>query len=162
VNIFVVDLDPAQAARDLCNQHCVKMVTESAQLLATCFPRGTVRFKYTHVNHPCAKWVRQSLSNYKWLVAHGLWLAEEYSTRYYGRVLKSTDVLLACAELTPDMPDVGLTPFARAFKPPWNVKLAGISDVVEAYRAYYIGDKSRFARWAPRAVTPDWWPVQGA
>jgi hypothetical protein len=31
-------------------------------------------------------------------------------------------------------------------------------DPVEAYRAYYIGEKAGFARWAPRATAPDWWP----
>ncbi len=161
MNVFILDRDPQVAASMQCNQHVVKMVTETGQLLSTCFPRGTLRFKYTHVNHPCAKWVRQSLTNYKWLLAHGLWLAEEYSIRFCGRVHGSSDVLLACTELTPDLPDVGLTPFARAIKEPWKAQTAHL-DIVSAYRAYYIGDKSRFARWAPRAVPPAWWPNKGA
>lgn len=161
MNVFAVDLDPQVAASMLCNQHVVKMITETGQLLATCFPPGTLRFKHSHVNHPCAVWARSSLANYRWLLAHGLWLAEEYSIRYFGRIHGSLDVLEACVELAPALPDIGLTPFARAIKEPWKAQTAHLS-VVEAYRAYYVGDKARFARWAPRAVPPEWWPVRGS
>jgi hypothetical protein len=29
-------------------------------------------------------------------------------------------------------------------------------DAIEAYRAYYIGEKLKFAKWEPRAKRPDW------
>lgn len=160
MNIFVVDLDPAQAAHDLCNRHVCKMVIETAQLLATCYPLGTLRYKHTHVNHPCAVWARASLSNFRWLLAHGLWIAEEYAARY-GRDHASAEVIESCLGLTPAIQDVGLTPFARAIKEPWKTQTACLS-VVDAYRAYYLGDKARFARWSPRAVAPSWWPDQEA
>lgn len=143
-----------------CNKHVVKMVTETAQLLATCFPNGSLRFWHTHFGHRCGRWVRSSLSNYKWLLLHGIELADEY-TRRYGKVHGSADVLDACLFMTPDIPDVGLTPFARAIKEPWAT-LTAQDDVVTAYRKYYVGDKSGFARWAPRARAPDWWPDPGA
>jgi hypothetical protein len=49
-----------------------------------------------------------------------------------------------------------MTPFVIAIKDPtyWR------SDAIEAYRAYYIGEKKRFARWAPRAAPPLWWPFE--
>jgi hypothetical protein len=56
------------------------------------------------------------------------------------------------------LPDVGLTPFARAIKEPWKAQTASL-DAVGAYRAYYMGDKSRFAAWEPRARQPTWWKV---
>lgn len=158
MNIFVLNEDPVLAAQDQCNKHVVKMVIETAQLLTTCFPPQTLRFKYTHVNHPCAVWVRQSLSNYKWLVVHGIALCEEYTKRY-GRVHQSSDVIEQCLELIPNMPDLGLTPFARAIKEPWKTTTAHLS-VVEAYRQYYIGDKAKFAKWAPHTTQPTWWPYQ--
>jgi len=156
MNIFVLSEDPIQAARDQCNKHVVKMVTESAQLLTTCFPKGTLRFKYTHINHPCAKWARESLTNYKWLLVHANELSDEY-TRRYGRVHASSDVIDACLDLTPDIPDVGLTPFARAIKQPWKDQSMHMH-IVDAYRYYYVGDKARFAKWEPRARIPEWWP----
>jgi hypothetical protein len=151
MNIFVLSEDPVQAARDQCNKHVVKMLLESVQLLVTAFPPGTTRYKHTHFNHPCAKWVRSSLSNYEWLMKHACELCNEY-TRRYGRVHRSERVI---DELVgePKLPDAGMTPFVQAM--PQQYKR---DDVVEAYRAYYIGEKARFARWAPRAQPPAWWP----
>jgi len=151
VNIFVVDEDPILAARDLCNKHVVKMLLESAQLLVTAFPPGTTRYKHTHVNHPCAKWVRASLSNYEWLLKHACELCNEY-TRRYGKVHKTEEVI-ASLEEAPTLDDVGLTSFVQAMPDKYKGPNA-----VAAYRAYYVGDKARFAKWAPRAVPPTWWP----
>tara|TARA_R100000081_G_C4810421_1_gene170718 strand:- start:1784 stop:1945 length:162 start_codon:yes stop_codon:yes gene_type:complete len=33
-------------------------------------------------------------------------------------------------------------------------------DPIQSYRKYYIKDKVRFAKWEPRAKTPDWF-LQG-
>lgn len=160
MNVFVTDVDPQVAAANLCNSHVVKMCLETAQLLATCYPPGTLRYKHTHVNYPCAVWARASLSNFRWLLAHGLWIAEEYAVRY-GRDHASAEVIESCLGHDPAIPDLGLTPFARAIKEPWKSQTAHLP-VVEAYRAFYLGDKARFARWAPRARPPEWWPDQEA
>lgn len=153
MNIFVLSADPIQAARDQCNKHVVKMVLESAQLLVTAFPKGVTPYKHTHFNHPCAVWMRSSLSNYGWLLAHACELCNEY-TRRYGKVHKSEAVIMSLD--VPDLPDVGLTPFARAIKEPWKSQSLHMP-IVEAYRYYYHGDKARFAKWAPRASAPSWW-----
>jgi len=155
MNIFILDLDPQIAAQMQCNKHVVKMVTETAQLLVTCFPNHTLRYKHTHFNHPCARWARASLSNYKWLLVHGLALGDEYTKRY-GRHHKSSEVIEDCLNLTPNIVDIGLTPFARAIKEPWKTKTAAV-DVVSAYREYYLGDKAKFAKWKPKTSPPSWW-----
>ncbi len=160
MNIFVTDTDARIAAINLCNRHVCKMALETAQLLATCYPPGTLEYKHTHVNHPCAVWARTSLSNFRWLLAHGLWIAEEYAVRYR-RDHASAVVIEACVDLVPDIPDIGLTPFARAIKEPWKSQTAHLS-ITEAYRTFYVGDKARFARWAPHSHAPAWWPDQEA
>jgi hypothetical protein len=84
MNIFAIYRCPVQSARHLVDSHVVKMVLESAQMLANCFshdqladetcPRtqtGTVR-KYAHYNHPCSKWVRASRENMRWLIDHAI------------------------------------------------------------------------------------------
>ena len=84
MNIFAIYRCPLKSARHLVDSHVVKMVLESAQMLANCFSRemladetcprtqtGTVR-KYAHYNHPCSKWVRASRENMRWLIAHAL------------------------------------------------------------------------------------------
>jgi hypothetical protein len=158
MNIFILNEDPMLAARDQCNKHVVKMLLESAQLLVTAFPPGTTRYKHTHVNHPCATWVRASLSNYEWLLKHACELCNEY-TRRFGKVHKTERIIAELGE--PDLPDIGLTPFARAIKEPWKTQTSHMP-IVEAYRVFYIGDKARFAKWQPRATAPAWWPYEEA
>ena len=141
MNIFALDLNPEQAAQWHVDKHVVKMLLESAQLLITAFPPGTTPYKHTHVNHPCAKWARASLANYAWLLEHARALCDEYTKRY-GKVHKSEEVI-ASLDRAPSVPDGPMTPF---------------EDPVKAYRAYYVSEKARFARWAPRAEPPEWWP----
>jgi hypothetical protein len=158
MNIFILSENPIQAARDQCNKHVVKMILESAQLLVTAFPAGTTEYKHTHFNHPCGKWVRSSVTNFKWLLLHAIELCEEY-TRRYGRTHKSESLIYNLIDLKPALPNVGLTPFVRAIKEPWKTQTASMS-IVDAYQHYYVGDKARFARWAPRAKAPNWWPFE--
>ncbi len=136
------------------------MIVESAQLLATSHPSGAAPYKRTHVNHPCSKWVNQSLVNYRWLVLHALTLCEEYTKRY-DKVHKTEAVIDWFLYNEPVLPNVGLTPFARAIKEPWKSESLHMP-IVDAYRRFYVGDKSRFAKWSPRAKPPEWWPDQNA
>lgn len=158
MNIFIVDEDPCVAARALCNKHICKMIVESAQLMSAAYPRGSTRYAHTHVNHPCALWARQSLSNFKWLMLHSLEMCEEYTRRYH-RTHKTESVIYEMLDALPNIPDVGLTPFARAIKEPWKTQTMNLP-IVEAYRQFYIGDKAKFAKWAPHAQPPRWWPYE--
>jgi hypothetical protein len=156
MNIFVLNEDPELAARDHCDKHVVKMILESGQMLCAAHQPGTAPWKRTHYNHPCTVWVRASKANYEWLCRLGLELCAEY-TRRYGKRHKSEDVIMWCTENIPNnLPDVGLTPFAVAIKNPLYVK----ESAVESYRAYYLGDKIRFARWR-HCDPPSWWRPGG-
>lgn len=153
MNIFVLDKDPRIAAEDLCDQHVTKMLLETAQLLCGPFPQGTAPYKRTHYNHPCAVWTRASQGNYLWLVEHGLALADEFRHRY-GKTHKSEAVIRWC-DLYRDMTEVpydDATQFVQAM--PEEFKR---HDPVEAYRAYYRGSKSRFAKWTKTRPPPYWW-----
>lgn len=154
MNIFVLNEDPLLAAHDHCNKHVVKMIVESAQLLVTAFPAGTTAYKHTHFNHPCAKWVRASLANWWWLWRHHTEMCAEYTKRY-NKIHKTEFV--TCALIRPDLPNIGLTPFAQAMPEKYRGP-----DPVAAYRSYYIAEKARFAKWAPRTSAPAWWPYQEA
>jgi hypothetical protein len=161
MNVFAVDVDPKIAAQSLCNKHVCKMPLESAQLLCTAYPLETsTPYQRTHVNHPCARWTRQSSANFEWLLLHSFALCDEYTARF-GRTHASEAIIIWCAENAPPLPNVGLTPFARAIKEPWKAQTLDLP-VDEAYRRYYVGDKARFARWTPRARPPSWWPDQRA
>lgn len=155
MNIFVLSSDPVEAAKAQCNKHVVKMIVETAQLLSSAHSKDIAPYKHTHVNHPCAKWARASLGNYRWLVRHGIALCVEYTKRY-SKIHKTQAVLAWLRDNEPRFEDIEMTPFAIAIK---NTDYHN-SDPVKAYQAYYIGDKKQFAKWAPRAKSPDWWPFQ--
>jgi len=152
MNIFVLSEDPEEAARMQCDRHVLKMILESGQMLCAAHEPGEAPWKRTHFNHPCTVWTRSSKANYEWLAVHGLELCAEY-TRRYGRRHKAEDVLVWAAQNIPrNLPDVGLTPFAVAIKDRQYHK----ADVVSSYRAYYLGEKARFARWR-YCDPPSWW-----
>ena len=156
MNIFVVDENPFVAASMLCDQHVVKMVTESAQLLATAHrvleSQHAVPYKPTHHNHPCSVWARQTTGNYTWLYAHACGLALEFKCRFGHSNHKAIENLPNLSVVPSKLPFGGVTKFALAMP-----DLYKALDTVEAYRNYYNGEKLKFARWT-RCLTgpPDW------
>ena len=159
MNIFVLDSDPRIAAEQHCDKHVVKMLLETVQLLSTaCVIHGApAPYKATHRKHPCTIWVAASKANYAWLVELGLALSDEYKKRF-GKSHLSGRRLLEILDAPRAMPELGLTPFAQAM--PEQYKQIG--DAVAAYRAYYLGEKARFAKWSRGAEVPAWWFAEAA
>ena len=150
MNIFVLDENPAIAATYACDKHVVKMILESAQMLCSVHPEGTAPYKRGFYNHPCTRWVRESSDNYEWLIQHAYALCDEYSVRY-GKIHKSEEVIEWCDTNRPELPEIGMTPFAQAMPEEYKN-----DDAVEAYRAYYLGEKTAFAEWKNDNV-PFWY-----
>jgi len=161
MNIFMVDKDASKAAQDLCDKHVVKMILESCQMLSTAHhfygsaessPR---MYKAAFAHHPCTKWVITSRSNYCWLWRHAFELCNEYRTRFGPQDHKCRGMLIDALYITPiHQPELGFTTPAQAM--PEQYKRTG-SDYVAAYRAYYLGEKVRFATWNRGRTAPDWW-----
>lgn len=154
MNIFVLDTNPTIAAKQHCDKHVVKMITESVQMLSTVhrLNGNEVGYRKTHYNHPCTKWVAQSPQNYQWLVELTLALHDEWRYRYNHppeRMHKSVEVMLTLP--SPDfLSNKGLTPFAQAMPEQYKS-----DDAVKAYRAYYLGEKSNILTYTKREC-PDW------
>lgn len=140
MNIFVLDVNPIRAAEMHCDKHVVKMILETAQLLSTAHhvldeePIEGI-YKKTHMNHPCAVWVRESIGNYTWAFLLGRALCKEY-TRRYGKVHKTEAVLELLSKEPKNIPREGKTKFVQAMPDEYKSE-----DVVEAYQRYYIGEK---------------------
>jgi hypothetical protein len=175
MNIFCLDQDPEKAARDLCDAHVIKMIVESAQMLASCFaldrlaasdcPRaltGTPRI-HGHSNHPCTRWAMASSANMDWLILHALSMCHEKHRRYGGSHF-SESFIRWCDLRRNDsiVPIGGLTEFAVAISADQQCrKHQGFDELpaIEKYRLYYIYDKSRFAKW--KFCSPPKWFTQG-
>jgi hypothetical protein len=163
MNIFVLSYDPVHAAQMQCDKHVVKMILESAQLLSTAHheldsPYKDQCYKPTHKNHPCAKWVRESADNYLWLYDHMIALGEEYTHRY-GKIHKTIrERAPVLKNVPPALEATGFTLFPLCMPDEYkSYDDFGDADVVGSYRAYYIGDKSRFAAWNKTRNPPYWW-----
>ena len=182
MNIFYLDHDVTKCAEMHNDKHVVKMILEYAQLLSTAHryldgtqsvglsktgrkqtryvlpdSRESLLYFATHINHPSAVWVRQSIGNYYWLSNLLVDLCKEYTYRY-GKVHKcERDGLvqllhdcipdnmnvIAFTEPTPAMPD--------------DVKIAG--DSLASYRNYYISNKQHLASWKGKVNSrniPEW------
>ena len=144
MQIFVVDVNPRLAAQYLCDKHVIKQCLESTQILSTICGGP---YKPTHQNHPCVKWAASCITNYNWLLRHAKALCNEYTHRY-GKIHKCQRVI---EQLAPPQLPMGISEFVQCMPPEYQDK-----DPVQAYRKYYRGAKSVFARWTNREE-PFWW-----
>lgn len=146
MNIFVLDTNPVIAAQMQCNQHVVKMVLETAQILSTICGGP---YKPTHAKHPCVLWAGANRTNFMWLKRHGLALCTEYTARY-GKRHKCQDVIES--SVLPASLPVGVSPFVQCMPDEFKDR-----DPVQAYRKYYHS-KASFATW--KTQPPYWWNQQ--
>lgn len=152
MNIFVLDTDVRQCAQYHCDQHVVKMILESAQMLCTTLNQRGLKTPYrsTHIHHPCVLWLDESYDNFLWLTSLATELNREYRYRYQRKAdHASLAVIKAIRHNT--YPSRGLTEFAQAM--PDAYKIAG--NAVQAYRDFYRGEKLGFATWTRRNM-PEW------
>lgn len=152
MNIFVLDLNIEKCAEYHCDQHAIKMILESVQLLCTALNKKqfSTPYKSTHIKHPCVLWIEESYDNFEWLIQLALALNSEYKYRFDKKTdHKSISVLPKIEKLKFER--AGLTPFPQAM--PDQFKVDG--NPVQAYRNFYLGEKLRFAKWTKRDI-PDW------
>lgn len=152
MNIFVLDQEPWKAAEYHCDQHVVKMVLETAQMLSTAlrargFEEGLYKSSYQH--HPCTVWAGEAEGNLSWLTELGMGLLYEYTKRYH-KVHASSSIIHRAQDYIDTLDHEPVTPRPLAMPDKYKTECA-----VESYRAYYIGEKMRFARYV-RAPMPEW------
>lgn len=135
MNVFYLSPDPEIAANLQCDKHVVKMILESAQMLATAHHElgGVAQYKPTHKNHPSAIWARSSIEQYDWLYRHFLALCKEYTKRYGRTHLSETKCTVELAQLPPGLTQTGFSPPPQCMPEQFHQQ-----DTVRAYRDYYI------------------------
>ena len=152
MNIFILDKNIKTCARYHADQHVIKMILEGTQMLCTVLNQNGIEAPYrsTHLKHPCTLWAGKSLSNWLWLQKLTLQLNQEFHYRF-DRETDHRSAEVAKRLPTPPLQDLGLTEFAQAM--PEKFRIAG--NPVQAYRNFYIFEKSRFAKWTRRRP-PKW------
>jgi hypothetical protein len=142
MNIFATSPCPIESAKYLDDKRKIKMLLESAQLLAT--------YKPTHVNHPAAIWARQTKRNYIWLLRHFAALCREY-TRISGKIHKCASFTREFTAGIVHIPDGDLLPFANcAANVSKGVSFKNMLDTHLAYRLYLQ------ERWKGDVKQPTW------
>lgn len=159
MNIFYLDENPQLAAEYHCDKHVVKMCIEYVQLLSTFmhyfnpeYAKTINIYKSTHYNHPCNKWLRESIANYNWLHTLATYLGKEYTLRYK-KTHKSIREHLSQMQLIEDNRS-HMTPIPLCMPDEYK----NTHNSVLAYRNYYMGEKAYFAKWGYSKI-PYWWNV---
>ena len=153
MQVFVLDYNPRKSAEYYVDIHVNKILIEVVQLLSsTYYYTNEVEdytYKLTHQNSPWAKWIRESVENWKWLYIFGLCLYDEFLNRSTKTEHKSGEVLLKFK--IPSLPSKGITKFPKGDLP----KDLREDDIVTCYREYYNRDKRHLFRWKNRSI-PYW------
>jgi hypothetical protein len=161
MNIFFLDWDPKKCAKETLDKHIIKQILESTQLLYSvyhlCDPEKLTicpytPYKLTHKNHPCAKWVRENLSNFYWLLLLSWEYCKEYTYRYE-KIHACQKHIIWMVHNLPDLCKAKITMPAQAM--PDKYRCLSPQDPVQAYKNYYIGEKLYFAKYTKREI-PIW------
>lgn len=164
MNIFAIYECPVKCGIYATDAHVVKMPLECGQMLANCFsqemlerddcPRtkkGTVR-KYSHYNHPCSLWVRESRSNMRWMIQWARSLDKERMIRYNKENPHFTMEFIKWTEDNIEdslVPEGDLTTFAQAMDEEFKN-----NDPILAYRDFYKYEKALTHTW--KRNKPEW------
>ena len=160
MNIFFLHKDPQWAANALCDKHVPKMLLESAQMLSTAVQKYTDRieelYKPAYPNHPMTKWVGFNRDCFRWALENAVFISQEYCKRFK-KLHKSSKVInnIYDFELMAHLPEKPFTEPPQCMPDEYKDK-----DYVIAYRKYYQGAKSYFAKWERGVDAPEWWVTQ--
>ena len=183
MNRFLIDHHPDAIAKQLCDQHIVKMPLEEAQMLCTAvwFHRPDIHeqlklYKPCHINtkyheqnkamlessgkklkvtgHPCTLWAMETQANYAFAYSLYTSMLCEYHHRYgkWHGAGKHSKALNYAQQF---IPEGGLTPHPQCFSGHDDLKTDERWPIM-AYRAFYVVDKSKFARYNKGREMPQW------
>lgn len=154
MNVFACHSDPTIAATWLADQHVVKMVTETAQILSTALrARGSndwVLYRPTHTHHPCVVAAVENPLYFDWAAKHGVALSLEYTARF-GKTHKAEVVVRRALDLNPPL-NITVLPAASPLAMPEEFRS---EDVPLSYQLYLA---AKYAAWRDKGKlsAPRW------
>ena len=181
MNIFYLHEDPIQNAKGHIDKHIVKMPIEYAQLLSTAHrlldgemylgktangrnikrwrlddEREDILYKASHINHPSAIWVRESIENYYQMFKLYMATLAEFTNRY-GKIHGASKPSVFLMRPPLNIPCVKRTEIPQCMPDYCKVK----GNPIKAYRNYYINEKESFATWKNKEI-PQWFKMTSA
>lgn len=162
MNRFLIDHHPIAIAKQLCDQHIVKMPLEEAQMLCTSlwhhapeYAREMGLYKPVHQKHPCTLWAMENQENYSFAFMLYEAMLDEYTYRYGKQhgASRHQDALRNGKHFLPRA--MGVTKHPQCFSGHDHLKTDERWPIM-AYRAFYIVDKLRFARYNKGREMPFW------
>jgi len=161
MNRFLIDHHPDAIAKSLCDQHIVKMPLEEAQMLCTAlwhhapdYAEEHGLYKAVHQKHPCTLWAMETQANFSFAYSLYVSMLCEYHHRYgkwHGAGKHSEAIYRGIVHI----PEGALTPHPQCFSGHDDLKTDEPWPIM-AYRAFYIVDKLRFARYNKGRGMPQW------
>jgi len=172
MNIFFLHQCAQICAQFHFDKHVVKMILEAVQLLCSAYwvlepqlakeyNKNGIIYKLTHQNHPCSIWVRESLSNFNWLIELATELSKEHQYRFEPKAEHKSMKVVRFLQNNPppSLKDKGFTPIALAMPENCKVFINGVPDGIASYRKYYQSStKSHLTVWKKRGP-PDWFQL---
>lgn len=155
MNIFVLDTDLRKNAESYCDQHLVKMILETAQMMCTVVQEfgGVAPYKATHRNHPCTRWLMENGGNWDLLFDLVTKLNDEYKSIFnHTENHKSYNVILGLKK-----PTYVSNVFTGMFNAVTDdVRRENIVNTIKLYRDYYRSKSQNInMRWTGRSK-PSW------
>ena len=181
MNIFYLHENPIQNAKWHIDKHIVKMPIEYAQLLSTAHrlldgemylgktangrnikrwrlddEREDILYKASHINHPSAILVRESIENYYQMFKLYMATLAEFTNRY-GKIHGASKPSVFLMRPPLNIPCVKKTEIPQCMPDYCKVK----GNPIKAYRNYYINEKESFATWKNKEI-PQWFKMTSA
>lgn len=147
MNIFALDPDPNIAALLIpFPKPGIALIKESCQMLATnvSLMGGPTFLDWTHVNHPCTVWARETQANFNWLCEHVDSLQLCYEEKYK-RTHAYTTLIFNLRTYSGLFPEGPLTEFVQAIPNRYRH-----SDPHVAY-GRYLSEKNYLIQWSPKS-----------
>ena len=167
MNIFVLDRDPMICAQYHCDKHILKQIPDTAKILCTVMRESGIPYGYTswkNTNHPCIKWAAENAGNFLWLKELGIQLCNEYTYRYGESGTSghaSEHIIRDCWIGHEKLGNLHgweewmWTTLSITTPPQCVPSHFENTDLVTAYRQYYLGEKADLLSYTKRDV-PMW------
>ena len=149
MNIFILDDQISNIPALMSDQHVIKMILESCQILCTVHHTHNtpnVPYKKTHQNHPCVVWAAESSYNYNYVLELAQALSDEYTFRF-GKRHKSQDVIDWLNANTLNIEYSEMTQHVQCVPDDYIHR-----DPVKAYRDYYTKKYNDFKDFKRKAM----------